>query len=200
VAGSAGSEAGFIDRVGARVSARRVMEPGCAVGGGAEREAGPGAVSPRRRRTSARASGKIRTRSLVALLRPWHHYTTADPAPSGAAQRVASESGFGTVVARYRRDGCDYHARAGPGANIAVERVPTGVRLVKRLLEVPKVARAEYKEVTLGDLLEGVVQHAVEGKPRFSTDRLQAIERLRQIQGQELDASSNHRMADRKRA
>ena len=46
---------------------------------------------------------------------------------------------------------------------VVVERVQTGVRMEKRLLKVLK-AVAELKEMTLGDLLEGIVLHAFEGK------------------------------------
>ena len=40
--------------------------------------------------------------------------------------------------------------------NLTVERVQTGVRIEKRLLKVLK-AFAEYHDLTLGDLLEGIV-------------------------------------------
>ena len=49
---------------------------------------------------------------------------------------------------------------------IEVERVQTGVRLEKRMLKVLK-AIAEQKEMSLGDLLEGIVLHAFEGKAPF---------------------------------
>ena len=41
-----------------------------------------------------------------------------------------------------------------------VERVQTGVRMEKRLLKVLK-AFAEYKDMSLGDLLEGIVLHCI---------------------------------------
>jgi len=50
---------------------------------------------------------------------------------------------------------------------VEVERVQTGVRLEKRMLKVLK-AVAEQKDMTLGDLLEGIVLHAFEGKVPFS--------------------------------
>ena len=46
---------------------------------------------------------------------------------------------------------------------VVVERVQTGVRMEKRMLKVLK-AVAEQKDMTLGDLLEGIVLHAFEGK------------------------------------
>ena len=39
---------------------------------------------------------------------------------------------------------------------IKVERVQTGVRIEKRMLKVLK-ALAEYHDISLGDLLEGIV-------------------------------------------
>ena len=83
--------------------------------------------------------------------------------------------------------------------DIPVERIQTGVRLEKRLVKVLK-ALAEYKEVTLGDLIEGIVLHAFESKPPFSKDTLVMIAKLKEIYGLELGASASHRMSDRKGA
>lgn len=80
---------------------------------------------------------------------------------------------------------------------LAVERVQTGVRLERRLLKVMK-ALAEHKDVSLGDLIEGIVLHAFEGKAPFSRDTLALIGQLRQIYGLTLDASASHRMSDRR--
>lgn len=83
--------------------------------------------------------------------------------------------------------------------SIPVERIQTGVRLEKRLVKVLK-ALAEYKDVTLGDLLEGIVLHAFDGKAPFSKDTLAMIARLKEIYGLDLDAKASHRMSDRKGA
>ena len=80
---------------------------------------------------------------------------------------------------------------------IEVERVQTGVRLEKRLLKVLK-GLAEYKDVTLGDLLEGIVLHAFEGKQAFEPETLKRIGELRAVYGLELDARSSHRLRDRR--
>ncbi len=53
-----------------------------------------------------------------------------------------------------------------PEDPIVVERVQTGVRMEKRLLKILK-GLAELKDMTLGDLLEGIVLHAFEGKTPF---------------------------------
>ena len=48
-------------------------------------------------------------------------------------------------------------------SQIKVTRVQTGVRIEQRMLKVLK-ALAEYLDISLGDLLEGIVLHAFEGK------------------------------------
>ena len=65
---------------------------------------------------------------------------------------------------------------------IEVERVQTGVRLEKRLLKVLK-AVAELKDMSLGDLLEGVVLHAFEGLTPFSAQTLKEVEQFKKIYG-----------------
>ena len=77
-----------------------------------------------------------------------------------------------------------------------VERVQTGVRIEKRLLKVLK-AVAELKDMSLGDLIEGIVLHAFEGKAPFSRETMKEIERLRRIYGLPLKASDSHRLRER---
>jgi hypothetical protein len=77
-----------------------------------------------------------------------------------------------------------------------VERVQTGVRLEKRLLKVLR-ALADYKDMTLGDLLEGIVLHAFEGKSAFEPETLKRIAELRSIYALDLDARSSHRLRER---
>jgi hypothetical protein len=81
---------------------------------------------------------------------------------------------------------------------VAVERVQTGVRLEKRLVKVLK-ALAEYKDMTLGDLLEGVALHALEGKCAFEPDTLRHIHDLKRIYGLDLGAAASHRMKEREK-
>ncbi len=80
---------------------------------------------------------------------------------------------------------------------LLVERVQTGVRIEKRLLKVLK-AFAEYHDLTLGDLLEGIVLHAFDGKTPFSQRSLDQLKELRQFYGLELDASASHRLKETK--
>ena len=82
-----------------------------------------------------------------------------------------------------------------PEASILVERVQTGVRLEKRLLKVLK-AFAEYHDLTLGDLLEGIVLHAFEGKTPFTQASLNRIKDLKKFYGLELDSRASHRLKE----
>ncbi len=82
-------------------------------------------------------------------------------------------------------------------ASISVERIQTGVRLEKRLVKVLK-ALAEHKDLTLGDLLEGIVLHAFEGRPAFSQETLELVAQLKQIYGLDLTADASHQLKDRK--
>jgi len=76
-----------------------------------------------------------------------------------------------------------------------VERTQTGVRLEKNLLKVLK-GLAEYCDLTLGDLLEGIVLHAFEGKAPFSPETRLAIEDLKKIYHCDLSAADSHRLRE----
>jgi hypothetical protein len=78
---------------------------------------------------------------------------------------------------------------------ILVERVQTGVRIEKRLLKVLK-ALAEYHDLTLGDLLEGIVLHSFDGKCPFSKPNLQRIKELKKFYGLNLDSHASHRLIE----
>ena len=83
-----------------------------------------------------------------------------------------------------------------PRQNIEIERVQTGVRMERRLLKVLK-ALAEYKNMTLGDLLEGIVLHAFEGKSPFTAETQRKIAELKDIYALDLDAKASHRLRER---
>ena len=78
----------------------------------------------------------------------------------------------------------------------AVERVQTGIRIEKRLLKVLK-AVAEYRDLTLGDLVEGIVLHAFEGKAPFAPETLERIAELKRIYGLTLTAADSHKLTER---
>jgi len=80
-------------------------------------------------------------------------------------------------------------------ARLIVQRVQTGVRMEKRLLKVLK-AFADYHDLTLGDLLEGIVLHAFDGKCPFGDDSLRRIRELKKFYGLDLDASASHRLTE----
>ena len=78
-----------------------------------------------------------------------------------------------------------------------VERVQTGVRMEKRILKVLK-GLAEYFDISLGDLLEGIVLHAFEAKaPPFGPEQLRVIADLKRVYGLDLEATDSHRLAER---
>jgi len=77
-----------------------------------------------------------------------------------------------------------------------VERIQTGVRLEKRLLKVLK-GLAEYLDLSLGDLLEGITLHALENKTPFKASTLEKIADLKRVYGLDLGAEDSHRMRDR---
>ena len=86
--------------------------------------------------------------------------------------------------------------RRGKERTIAVDRVQTGVRIEKRILKVLK-ALADLLELSLGDLLEGIVLHSFEGKPPFSAETRRKIEELKKIYGLDLAADASHRLRER---
>ncbi len=74
-----------------------------------------------------------------------------------------------------------------------IERVQTGVRMEKRLVKVLK-ALADLKDLSLGDLLEGIVLHAFEGKAPFSPETRKHIAEFKRIYGLDLKADDSHRL------
>jgi hypothetical protein len=79
-----------------------------------------------------------------------------------------------------------------------IERVQTGVRMEKRILKVLK-GLAEYHDMSLGDLLEGIVLHAFEGKAPFGRESLQKIGELKKVYHLDLDASASHKLVETKK-
>ena len=90
---------------------------------------------------------------------------------------------FGTLV----------HMNDDP--KLQVERVQTGVRMEKRILKVLK-GFAEYHDMTLGDVLEGIVLHAFDGKTPFSPASLERIRELKKFYGLDLDSGASHRLKE----
>lgn len=76
-----------------------------------------------------------------------------------------------------------------------IKRTQTGVRIETSLLKVLK-GLAEYTDLTLGDLLEGIVLHAFEGKAPFTQETQAVIEKLKGVYGCELQASDSHQLVE----
>ena len=84
---------------------------------------------------------------------------------------------------------------AAKSPSLVVERVQTGVRIERRILAVLK-AMAELHEMSLGDLLEGIVLHAMEGKAPFGKESLARIASLKQVYGLDLTAAHSHKLRE----
>jgi hypothetical protein len=82
-----------------------------------------------------------------------------------------------------------------PNNKHVVERVQTGVRMEKRLLKVLR-AFADYNDLSLGDLMEGIVLHAFDGKCPFSPASLERIQELKKFYGLDLDSAASHLLVE----
>jgi hypothetical protein len=78
---------------------------------------------------------------------------------------------------------------------VTVERVQTGLRIEKRMLKVLK-GLAEYHDMSLGDLVEGIVLHAFEGQSAFGEESLARIQDLKRIYGMQLEVKDAHRLQE----
>ena len=78
---------------------------------------------------------------------------------------------------------------------IKVERVQTGVRVERKMLKVLK-SLAEYLDMTLGDLLEGIVLAAFDGKGPFEPKTLAKIEQLKEVYGMDYGVEASHKMVE----
>ena len=79
-----------------------------------------------------------------------------------------------------------------------VERVQIGARMEKRLVKVLR-GLADYLDLSLGDLLEGITLHALEGKAPFSAETLAHVKRFKIVHGLTLTAKHSHRLVDESR-
>jgi len=76
-----------------------------------------------------------------------------------------------------------------------ITRTQTGVRLESRLLKVLKGLATEL-DMSLGDLLEGIVLHAFEGKAPFSSATLRKVKALKAVYGLDLTAKDSHQLRE----
>ena len=99
---------------------------------------------------------------------------------------------LGEVLTVYEYTGTMVHME---DVKLEIERVQTGVRIEKRILKVLK-AFAEYHDMTLGDVLEGIVLHAFDGKVPFNASSLERIRELKKFYELDLDSSTSHRLKE----
>jgi hypothetical protein len=78
-----------------------------------------------------------------------------------------------------------------------IERVQIGVRMEKRMIKVLK-GLAEYHDITLGDLLEGIVLHAFESSSPFHEESLRKIAQLKEVYGMDYGVEASHRLEEQK--
>ena len=76
-----------------------------------------------------------------------------------------------------------------------IERTQTGVRIEKRILKVLK-GFAGYNDISLGDLIEGIVLHAFEGKTPFSEKSLKKIDEFKKVYNLDLTAEDSHKLQE----
>ncbi len=76
-----------------------------------------------------------------------------------------------------------------------IKRVQTGVRIEKRLLKVLK-GLAEYHDISLGDLIEGIVLHTFDGKAPFNDKTIQKIKELKSIYELDLNSEDSHKLIE----
>ncbi|SDM15626.1 hypothetical protein SAMN05421869_13746 [Nonomuraea jiangxiensis] len=79
---------------------------------------------------------------------------------------------------------------------VTVERTQTGLRIEKNVLKVLK-GLAEYLDVSLGDLVEGIALHAFDGKAPFTPATLDKVEQLKAVYGLTLTSADAHRLTER---
>jgi hypothetical protein len=115
--------------------------------------------------------------------------TGAAVEPAQARRRQVAAQGEGAAPA------APATARAKRPGGVVVERVQTGFRMEKRLLKVLK-AVAEYHDMALGDLVEGIVLHAFDGRSAFGRDSMRRIAEFKRLYGLELDSSHAHKLVE----
>lgn len=82
------------------------------------------------------------------------------------------------------------------GNMVPISRVQTGLRIERNLLKVLK-ALAEYLDLSLGDLIEGIALHAFDGKAPFTPETLAKIEQLKAVYGLTLTSADAHKLQEK---
>ena len=79
---------------------------------------------------------------------------------------------------------------------VTIQRTQTGLRMERNTLKVLK-GLAEYLDMSLGDLVEGIVLHAFEGKAPFGPPTLAKIDQLKAVYGLTQTAADAHKLEER---
>jgi len=78
---------------------------------------------------------------------------------------------------------------------VTVKRMQTGLRIERNTLKVLK-GLAEYFGIPLGELVEGIVLHAFEGKAPFGAATLARIDQLKAVYDLTLSAADAHTLTE----
>ncbi len=104
---------------------------------------------------------------------------------------LTEQSLYVTNVPKYKCTGVNMKDQ------IQVVRMQTGMRIEKRMVKVLK-ALAEYLDMTLGDLIEGIVLHAFDGKVPFNDKALKKIKEIKKVYELDLDSTHSHKLTELK--
>jgi hypothetical protein len=78
---------------------------------------------------------------------------------------------------------------------VTVKRVQTGMRIEQSMLKVLK-GLAEYLEVSLGELIEGIVLHAFGERLPFGEPTTDVIRQLSSVYGLDLGPEDSHHLQE----
>ena len=78
---------------------------------------------------------------------------------------------------------------------VTMQQAQTGLRIERNTLKV-LTGLAEYLDLSLGDLVDGIVLHAFEGKTPFGPPILTKIDQLKAVYGLTLTAADAHKLTD----
>jgi hypothetical protein len=78
---------------------------------------------------------------------------------------------------------------------VTIERTQTGLRIERKMLKVLK-GLAEYLDISLGELVEGIALHAFEGQACFGPATIDKIDRLKEVYGLRLTAADAHQLKE----
>jgi len=76
-----------------------------------------------------------------------------------------------------------------------IQRIQTGVRIEQSMLKVLR-GLAEYFNISLGDLIEGIVLHAFEGGSAFTEAQREKIDQLKAVYGMDYGVEAAHNMVE----